>query len=396
MEKLRNKFLQLLNVTRFHRKRYLYHDINWKDRFIIIKGQRGVGKTTMLLQYIQSELINLDTTLFISLDDIYFTSHRLSDLAETFIQNGGTHLFIDEIHRYPDWSIELKNLYDFYPNLKIIATGSSAIAIDNKKSDLSRRASVYHLPTLSLREYLFLSDIAEFERFTLKDIVTKHQQIAIAINQKIKPIEQFNHFTNHGAYPFIQKDDPLFRDKLTHVVNTIIENDMPAIENINYETQIKIKKLLYVISKSVPFKPNISELSKKIGTSRDVLLNYLHLLSASGIINLLKQSGSPGSILQKPEKIYINNTTLLLALNENANKGTLRETFFMNQVMGMHEITASKKGDFFVDNHYTFEVGGKNKSKKQIAGIDQSYTVVSDIEYGINNKIPIFLFGFLY
>lgn len=396
MENLKNKFLRLLGQVNYEFRRYLYNQINWNDRFIIIKGQRGVGKTTLLLQYIKNEINDLTKTLYVSLDDLYFSSNKISELIEQFAVNGGKSIFIDEVHRYPNWSIELKNIYDFYPDLKIVATGSSAIAIEKGRADLSRRASVYHLHTLSFREYIEMYHNVKLEKLGLNELVAKHELKAIEINKKIKPIELFNQYLKFGAYPFAENNNPLFYDKLKAIINLIIDNDISAVENISYETRIKIKKLLYLISAAVPFKPNISELSQKVGTSRDVLLKYLHLLSNSGIINMLSQTGSVGSILQKPEKIYLNNPTLMLALDENANTGTLRETFFMNQISVDYKVTAPQYGDFFVQDLYTFEVGGKSKTKKQITGIENAYTVLADIEYGQKNTIPIWMFGLLY
>lgn len=396
MEALRNKYLRLLNATQFGFKRYLYHQINWDDRLIVIKGQRGVGKTTLLLQYLKSEVQNHSEALYITLDDIYFTNTSLSELAEDFVLNGGKHLFVDEVHRYPNWSTEIKNIYDFYPDLKVVATGSSAIAIHEGEADLSRRASVYHLQTLSLREYIALTQGVDLNPVDFQDVIQNHEKIAADLNQKIKPILVFNAFLRNGSYPFAKQEDPLFYDKLKTIVNLIIDNDITAVENITYESRIKIKKLLYLISTSVPFKPNIAELSKKVGTSRDVLLKHLHLLSQSGIINLLTQSGVGNSIMQKPDKIYINNPSLMYALDERVNKGTLRETFFMNQVSVTNQVSYPKVGDFLVDNTYLIEVGGKNKTHKQIEGINNAFVVQDDIEYGFKTKIPLWLFGFLY
>ncbi|MBT7144478.1 MAG: ATP-binding protein, partial [Bacteroidetes bacterium] len=379
MENLRNKFLRLLKQTNYAYKRYLYYKINWNSRLIIIKGQRGVGKTTIMLQYIKDKIETLSKTLYISLDDIYFSGNSLSEFVEQFVMNGGKNLFIDEVHRYPNWSVEIKNIYDFYPDLKVVATGSSAIAIEKAKADLSRRASVYHLHTLSLREFIALFHKIEIDKLSIEEIVDSHEEISLNINKFIKPVELFNQFIKYGSYPFANFNDPLFYDKLNSIVNITIDNDIPTFENINYETRIKVKKLLYLISSAVPFKPNVAELSKKVGTSRDILLKYLHLISNAEIINLLNQSGSPTSILQKPEKIYINNPTLMLALDESANVGTLRETFFMNQVSSNHKLNAPKTGDFLVDNKYLFEIGGKNKTKKQIAGIPNSFTVHADM-----------------
>lgn len=396
MEKLRKKYLHLLNQFSIDYKRYLYHEINWDDRFIIIKGQRGVGKTSMMLQYIQSEIDDISRSLYVSLDDIYFTGNSLSDMVEEFVISGGKYLFIDEIHRYPGWSTELKNIYDFYPDVKIVSTGSSAIAIEQLRADISRRASIYNLHTASIREYLGMKKNMHIDRLSLSDILSKHENISFEISKKIRPVEVFNDFMKYGSYPFIDKSDPLYREKLAEIVNTVIDTDIPAVENISFETRIKIKKLLYLISEAVPFKPNIAELSRKVGTSRDVLLKYLYLLSEAGIISLLIQSGSSTSRMQKPEKIYLNSPALMLALNESAERGTLRETFFMNQLYVNHKINSAKDGDFIVDDKYTFEVGGKNKKMSQIAGLENAFIVSDRIEYGKGNKIPVWLFGFLY
>lgn len=396
MEALRNKFFRLLNFIQVDFKRYLYHQVNWESRLIIIKGQRGVGKTTLILQYIKNEIKDVTKVLYVSLDDIYFSSNSLSSLTDEFVMNGGEYLFIDEAHRYGGWSVEIKNIYDFYPNLKIVATGSSAIALQQGEADLSRRASVYHLQTLSFREYIALKKGIEIKPIELLDLIHNHERIAFEINGLIKPIQLFNEFLQFGSYPFADSKDLLFYEKLQTIINLIIDNDIPAVENISYETRNKIKKLLLLISTSVPFKPNISELSEKIGTSRDILLKYLNLLSQSGIINLLTQSGIGTSIMQKPEKIYLHNPTLMFALDERANKGTLRETFFINQVGTKYKINYPKVGDFIVIDKYIFEIGGKNKTTKQIAGLTNAFTALDDIEYGLKNKIPLWLFGFLY
>lgn len=396
MDALRNKYLRLLNTIQLGYKRYLYDQINWEDRLIIVKGQRGVGKTTLMLQYIKSEIEDYSTALYISLDDIYFASNTLSELVDEFVINGGQFLFIDEVHRYPSWSVEIKNIYDFNPELKIVATGSSAIAIQEGEADLSRRSSVYHLHTLSFREYVALSEGVFIEPYSLKQLIHNHEKIVLTINEKIRPIQLFNQFLKFGAYPFGDSKDALYYEKLKAVVNLIIDNDIPAVENITYESRIKLKKLLYLISTAVPFKPNIAELSHKVGTSRDVLLKHLHLLSRAGIINLLTQSGIGGSILQKPEKIYINNPTLMYALDERVNKGTLRETFFMNQLSAKNVLTYPKTGDFLVDNEYLFEIGGKGKTSQQITGIENSFLALDDVEFGSKRTIPLWAFGFLY
>lgn len=398
MDALRNKYYRLLKSVQFEFKRYLFDHIRWQDRLIIIKGQRGVGKTTLLLQYIQEHVKDLTKSLYISLDDLYFASNSLSDLVEEFIQLGGTTLFIDEVHRYPSWSTELKNIYDFYPELKIVATGSSTLAIHEGMADLSRRASIYDLQTLSMREFLCIHKKVEIASFSLEELMEHHEQIALDSNRSIKPLACFREFLRYGSYPFGSAEDPLFHEKLKTVIHLIIDNDIPAVENITYETRIKIKKLLYLLSTAVPFKPNISQLSQKVGTSRDMLLKYLHVLGRSGILNLLSHDGTGNSILQKPEKIYMNNPNLMYALNEGVDMGTLRETFFLNQLSTLHQLTYPKKGDFLINDRYLFEVGGKNKKTRQIANhpYQEAYLAIDDIEYGSKHKIPLWLFGFLY
>ncbi|WP_462280087.1 ATP-binding protein, partial [Salinivirga cyanobacteriivorans] len=359
METLRKKYIRLLNATDTRFKRYLYNKIDWNSRLIILKGQRGVGKSTLILQFIKENFNNFTESLYVTLDDIYFAKNSLSSLVEEFTQLGGKYLFIDEVHRYKNWSVELKNIYDFYPELKIVATGSSALEINRAKADLSRRASVYHLHELSLREYQNLIYGTDMPSFLLSDILDKHEQVSMEINDKIKPIKIFREYVAQGAYPFVREKDVLFYSKLKDIVNIIIENDLPAVENISYETTYKLKKLLMIITDSVPFTINVTELSRKLSTSRDMLLKYIYLLSASGLINTLSRQGKSTSALRKPDKIYINNTTLMYGLNEAPNRGTLRETFFLNQLSAQHHITYPKKGDFLVDGKYLFEVGGK-------------------------------------
>ncbi|MFO7862546.1 MAG: AAA family ATPase [Salinivirgaceae bacterium] len=396
MEALRKKFIRLLNATDTNFKRYLYTEIDWNSRLIILKGQRGVGKSTLILQYIKENFTNFNESLYVTLDDIYFAKNSLSAFVEEFAQLGGKYLFVDEVHRYKNWSVELKNIYDFYPELKIVATGSSALEINKAKADLSRRASVYHLHELSLREYQNLMYGTNMPFFSLSDILENHEQISMEINQQIKPVKIFREYMLQGAYPFVREKDALFYSKLKDVVNIIIENDLPAVENISYETTYKLKKLLMIISDSVPFKINVTALSKKLNTSRDMLLRYIYLLSVSGLISTLSRQGKSTSVLRKPDKIYVNNTTLMHSLNENPNPGTLRETFFLNQLSARHQVTYPKRGDFLVDEKYLFEVGGKNKTNEQIQDVDNAYIAADDIEYGFRNKIPLWMFGFLY
>ena len=396
MENLRMKYLRLLSSVKLKPKRYLYDIIDWHERFVIIKGQRGTGKTTLVLQYIKSTIKNLDESLYVSLDDIYFSGNKLSDMVEEFVTGGGKYLFIDEVHRYKGWSLELKNIYDFYPELKIVITGSSALSFFIHSADLGRRASIYDLPELSFREYIYFVEGVLFETISLSDIIGNHNNLALSINSKIKSVKLFREYLRMGVYPYVLTNRTKYPEKVEASINTVIDNDIPAIENISYESRIKMKKLLLMMATSSPFKINISELSRKMETSRDILTKYLNLLSQAGIIKLLTSDGIGYQIIRKPDKVYFSNSNLMYAINEKPDIGTIRETFFLNQLSTIHKINYSKSTDFLVNEKYLFEIGGKNKTNKQIKDMQDAYLAVDDTEYGYKNKIPLWLFGFLY
>ncbi len=397
MELLREKSDRIISNVSTEFKRYLFGEINWNDRLIIIKGARGTGKTTILLQHIKLELNeDSDQVLYVSLDDMYFVNHSLSDFVREFALMDGKFLFLDEVHKYKNWAKELKNIYDFYPEVNVVATGSSALEIFKSEVDLSRRASVYALQEMSLREYLKLNYAHDFPVLSIKEILSGHKEIAVSINSQIKPIKYFSKFLLHGAYPFFMGETNKFQEKLAIIINTVIENDLPAIEKISYETVVKLKKLLLLIATAAPFKPNVSELSQKTGTSRDQLLKYLNLLERAAMISMLRHKGIATSMLTKPEKVYLSNTNLFYALDQRVNIGSIRETFFQQQLRVKHQLSYTPKGDFLVDNTYSFEVGGPDKTNKQISGVENAYIAADGIEYGFKNKIPLWLFGFLY
>lgn len=388
----------LVSETNLQFTRYLFNRIDWNDRLIGITGARGIGKTTLLLQKIKYSYGINQEALYVSLDNFYFLTKRLFDLAEEFSINGGKYLFIDEVHRYPTWSTEIKNIYDTFPNLRIVFSGSSALQILKAEGDLSRRASMYKLGSMSLREYTELSGKEIFQSYSITELLDNHIDIAQEISKRIKPIPTFKEYLNGGAYPFYIGSSSTFHQRLLSTVNVIIENDLMAIEHFSYSTLIHIRRLLAFITDSVPFKPNISELSRKTGISRDILLKLIDLLEKSELLISLRQDSSPTGYLTKPEKIYLNNTSLLysLSLNQNPETGTLRETFFANQLKQNHMVNIAKRGDFLIDNKYTFEVGGKNKTNRQIAEMTDAYVVQDDIEIGFRKIIPLWLFGFLY
>lgn len=397
MEALKTKSNQLVTTISLDFSRYLMNQIDWKWRLTGILGARGTGKTTLLLQHLKMNFGVEDIAMYISLDDLYFTQNTLTDTAQKFISKGGKFLYLDEVHKYKNWSIELKNLYDYYPELTIYFTGSSIIEILKQDVDLSRRAITYHLNGLSFREYLILNKSFEIKAITFEDILAKHAQIASTIAQKFKPLSQFDSYLRYGYYPFYFENRDIYYRRLEQVVKLIVENDINFIEGYDPRNAFKIKQLLYIISESVPFKPNIIKLSERIGVHRNTLSHYLYYLEKAQVINLLHHSGKHIGILQKPEKIYLNNTNLSYLFAEQIPEiGTVRETFFMNQVSSMFPVKMAKSGDFEVNGKWVFEIGGKGKTRKQIQDVPNSYTVVDDLEIGAYQKIPLWLFGFMY
>lgn len=370
-------------------KRYLYKQINWKNRLIAITGQRGTGKTTILIQRIK-EAENSNEYLYISADSLFIYKLSLFEIALNFRNNGGKYLFIDEIHKYPSWSGEIKHIYDAIPDLNIVFTGSSILDIMKGYADLSRRAIHYTLQGLSFREYLLFETKVDFPTFTLDEII--HQKVTINLD---KPLFHFNNYLKKGFYPFYKEED--FELKLMSVINTVLEVDLVQYLDLKPSTIAKLKKLLQIISESVPFKPNISKIADLTSISRSLLPEYFNYLERAGLITMLPSHTKGIQALGKPEKMYLSNTNLchILVGNDNANIGNVRETFFASQLTSLHTLSIPKKGDFLV-NELTFEFGGKNKTKSQIVDITNSYLVKDDIEVGYQNTIPLWHFGFVY
>ena len=397
MENLIDKSTKKIENINTDFKRFLIKEINWDRKLIGIKGARGTGKTTLLLQYIRENYGLSDEVLYVSLDDIYFSENKLVALADAFAKIGGKFLFLDEVHKYPDWSREIKNIYDDFPELKIVFTGSSILEIDKSESDLSRRSVVYELPVLSLREYIALKGGVNLEVYSLSDILLNHKEIEVQINKRIKPIKELKEYNQSGAYPFFVEAEKEYSNHIERIINLILETDLPAFTSIDFASIVKLKQLLYVISESVPFQPNISRLSVKIGITRDTLIRYLSYLEKAHLISLLRTNTKGISKMAKPDKIYLNNNNLMYALQPGlVNPGTIRETFFQNQLSVKHKVDLPQKGDFIVDDNYIFEVGGKNKTQKQIIDMPNAFVVPDNLEYGYRNRIPLWLFGFLY
>ncbi|MFA9391300.1 MAG: ATP-binding protein [Prolixibacteraceae bacterium] len=396
MDILLDKHFQIIRDTSTDFTRSIANKIHWDERLIGIKGAKGTGKTTLLLQHIKSTLNN-HKAIYLSLDDIYFFGNTLSDTVRQFIQMGYDHFFMDEVHKYPNWSVEIKNLYDTYRNIKIVFTGSSIIQLIEGSGDLSRRAMLYDLPGLSFREYIEFSTKTELATYSLKEILENHQTIANELLVKFRPFEHFNNYLQKGYYPFFIETPKTYHFRVENAINQTLESDLPLVKNISVDSIINLKKILFVIAQSVPFKPNIQKISERTGINRNSLIIYLRYLEEAKIIKQLYASNIGISALQKPQKIYFENPNLIYSLSAQFNQiGTVRETFVLNQLSSTYTTNYPKAGDFIVENRYTFEVGGKNKTQKQIANIENSYIISDQIEVGIGNKIPIWLLGFLY
>jgi predicted AAA+ superfamily ATPase len=389
MEALYQKFETLLQNTALGFKRYLYEKVSWDNRMIGIIGPRGVGKTTLILQHIKE---NLDTkkALYVSADDMYFGENKLFDLADEFYKSAGEYLFIDEIHKYPEWSRELKNIYDSFPTLKIVFTGSSVLDILKGSSDLSRRAVIYKLQGLSFREYLKLFHNYQAEVYSLKQIVNNE----VKLKNIEHPLPLFNDYLKRGYYPFGLENELEIR--LGQIIVQTLEIDIPQFANLNVGTSRKLKRLLSIIAESVPFKPNFSKISEIIGVSRNSLEDYFTYMEKAGLIGQLRNETGGIRGLGKVDKVYLDNTNIIYNLvGDKSNIGNIRETFFFNQMRLNHDVISSGKADFMIDD-YTFEVGGKNKQQSQIEKDGRSFVVKDDIEFGYLNVIPLWAFGMSY
>lgn len=396
MQKLVGQFYEKYALVQTRQVRDFMHTIDWDNRFIGIKGSRGVGKTTLLLQYIRLNFEPNKSVLYVSLDHLYFLENTLYDLVGDFYKKGGVFIAIDEVHKYPNWAIEIKNIYDDMPHLRLVFTGSSLLHIQQAKADLSRRVAVYTMPGLSFREFIQFETQIKLDSYTLKDIVENHVSISIAITQKIKPLHYFDDYLNYGYYPFYIENKKSFHQKLSEVILTVLEVDIPQYASIPVSNSVLLKKLLAVISNSVPFKPNMNALSERTGISLNTMKNYLKLLNDAQLLQLLYVEDKGINSLGKPEKIFLHNPNLMYNLGIDADKGNSGEAFFLNQVQYKYAVFASQTVGFKVDGIYEFEIGGKSKKKKQINELLNAFIVKDDIEIGSDLTIPLWLFGFLY
>jgi len=381
--------------TSFHR--YLYGQIDWTSRLTAIKGARGVGKTTMMLQSIKERFSEQpERALYISLDNLWFANHPLSEVVEYHYTHGGTHLFLDEVHKYPSWQIVMKNIYDGYPKLHVAFTGSSMLKIDNSKADLSRRLSDYTLHGLSFREFLSFEAGIDVPAVPLEELLANHVEIARQITSQVKILPLFEKYLEYGYYPFYKEDFDDYHEKLKKTVYTVLNEDVPAIEEITYPSIQKLQRMLMILAERVPQTPKMNELYAILETTREQGLKMLSLLQRAALMLLLSSETKEIQHLSKPDKIYVHNPNLMYALTDYPDKGTLRETFFINQLSSVAEVSYPRKGDFIVNRKYLFEVGGRNKTFNQIKDIPNSFLAIDGVETGFFNRIPLWLFGMLY
>ncbi len=378
----------------FHR--YLYDQIDWADRLISITGPRGSGKTTLLLQYLREHLAGSDAAFYVSLDNLWFASHDIQALVEDLYTHGVRHLFIDEVHYYPLWQRLVKNLYDEYPELHIVFTGSSMLQIDYAQADLSRRMASYHLQGLSFREYLAFEGIGNPAPVPLEELLARHTQIATEMTAQTNILPLFEKYCSTGYYPYYKEAGKGYGGRLMQVINQVLESDYPAIEDVSVTTTRKIRKMLMILAESVPQVVNMSHLFRELETDRNQGIKMLYVLQRSGLVNLLSNEVKSLKRMSRPDKIYLNNTNLMHALTPRVDIGTLRETFFLNQLRTVGEVVYPKQGDFLVNHRYLFEVGGRGKTFEQIKDQPDSFLAVDGTEIGHGNRIPLWMFGLLY
>lgn len=398
MQQLEEFHKSLMSRTTDKWHRYLFDLLDWSPRLLGLKGLRGVGKTTMLLQYAKFQFPEPEKSLYVTVDHPWFYENTLFQLAQDWSAAGGKLLLIDEIHKYENWSRELKVIYDGFPDLKIIFTSSSALEIFRGEADLSRRTIVRELHGMSFREYLHLFHGISIEAVSLDDILTNRDDIINEILGKVKPLAHFSDYLKRGYFPFARNEQELYLEERIHqVISAVLESDLTYIQDYSGQSVVNMKKLLGAVAQSVPFQPNISKLAERLKMGRDTINQYLKAMGDARLLNLANKPGKGVTTLQKPDKIYFENTNMAYAMHIQPEIGAIRETFFFNQLRNAgHEVHLAQKADFLVDGKLTFEVGGKNKDASQIRGSKNAWLAKDGVEYASGNAIPLWLFGFLY
>lgn len=370
--------------------------IDWGDRLICLKGPRGCGKTTTLFQRIKTAFPNFSHALYASLDNLWFATHDVTDLVEDHLTHGGTHVFLDEVHHYPGWQTLLKNLYDDFPSLHFVYTGSSMLRLDRMEGDLSRRQIVYDLPVLSFREYLLFACNVDLPPVPFPQLLENHASIAERLCARIRVLPAFEAYLRSGCYPFFKEVKRGFHQRLAQIAAQVLESDYPAVEDVTPSTIRKARKMLMILADRVPQKVNFEKLCRELETDRNQGLKMLDALSRGGLLGLLSDRTRSLKALSRPDKIYLGDPNLMHALSSSPDTGTLRETFFLNQVRRVLPVYYPARGDFLVDGRWLFEVGGRSKTFSQIADTPDSYLAVDDTEIGSRHRIPLWMFGLLY
>ena len=397
METLVNRCRRLVAVTKTDYVRDIYNHINWNCRLLSIRGARGVGKTTLMLQYLKLHDIDYRSMLYVSLDSHYFTRYTLLEFAELFYQRGGKHLFVDEVHKYQGWSSEVKEIYDSYPDMKVVISGSSLLDILNADADLSRRCVPYEMQGLSYREYLAMMYGIQLPAVTLLELLSAPEAFCERVNAECRPLVHFEEYLRQGYYPFILEGEREYPIRIENVVNFILDVELPQLCGVDVSNIRKVKGLLTVLASNVPFQLDMTKLSAAAGMARTTLLSYLQVLHRSRLLNLLYAGDDSVKKMQKPDKIYLENPNLIEVLSLTSGQvGTIRETFVVNQLCYGHQVEYAKAGDLWIDKTYTIEIGRRSKEGKQVARVPDAFIAADGIEYAFGNKIPLWAFGFLY
>ena len=381
--------------TGYHRP--LYGQIDWDDRLVCIMGAKGTGKTTLMLQYLKEHPSEIDQSLYISLDSLWFANHSPLEAVEWHYDHGGKRLFLDEVHHFRPWQTLVKNLYDDFPKMKIVYSGSSMMRLAAGSGDLSRRQRVHVLNGLSFREYLSFEGAGDFGTVALEDVLSSHRAIAREIAAKVPVLRHFADYLEYGYYPFYKAARGGYLERLHAIVEQTLERDWQEVDDISLATVKKAEKMLMILAQSSPQVPNMSRLYAELETDRNQGLKILYALQRAGLLSLVSSKSADLGNLSRPDKIYCDNPNLMHALATEVDVGTLRETFFVNQLRAAgHDVKYPPSGDFRIDGRWLFEIGGRGKTFKQIADIQDSFVASDGIETGIGNKIPLWLIGFLY
>lgn len=389
---------RLISRVPMERKRYLFPRVDWNDRLICIKGPKGTGKTTLIQQHIRETFgIGSDKCVYMSADHIWFAKHDILDAVDYFNSHGFTHIFIDEIHHADEWSRLVKTITDTYPDLNVVYSGSSILKLSSGEADLSRRQASYNLKGLSFREFLSFEGVMDEKVLSLEDIISHHRAIATDISSRTKILPLFEKYLKIGYYPIYKGVSSQFEERLVEIVNSVIDVDFPIIEDFTPATIRKAKKMLMVLAESCPQHPNMSDIYRELETNRNLGLKMLESLERAELVMSVDSGNAKLKQLSKPEKLFLGDTNLMNALAPNTNAGAIRETFFVSQLRAAsHKVVAPIAGDFYVDDRYLFEIGGPGKGFGQIKDIPDSYVAQDGVETGIGNKVPLWLFGFLY